>query len=114
MPNNLTYEVTYMKRKPIILQQDPPLFSAVSNSDYALLTNLIAIGENINQHRATDGFTPIFIAVSSNDVLMLTFLLENGADPTAKSNAGMTAIDLALSSLDFCCAPGILVHLCAR
>jgi ankyrin repeat protein len=101
MPNNLTYEVTYMKRKPIILQQDPPLFSAVSNSDYALLTNLITTGENINQHRATDGFTPIFIAVSSNDVLMLTFLLENGADPTAKSNAGMTALDLALSSLDF-------------
>ena len=101
MPNNLTYEVTYMKRKPLILQQDPPLFSAVSNSDYALLTNLITTGENINQHRATDGFTPIFIAVSSNDVLMLTFLLENGADPTAKSNAGMTAIDLARSSLDF-------------
>jgi ankyrin repeat protein len=101
MPNNLTYEVTYMKRKPIILQQDPPLFSAVSNSDYALLTNLITTGENINQHRATDGFTPIFIAVSSNDVLMLKFLLNAGAKTAEKSKAGMTALDLALSSLDF-------------
>ncbi len=101
MPNNLTYEVTYMKRKPIILKQDPPLFSAVSNSDYALLTNLIAIGENINQHRATDGFTPIFIALSSNDVLMLKFLLNAGAKTAEKSKAGMTALDLALSSLDF-------------
>ena len=101
MPNNLTYEVTYMKRKPIILQQDPPLFSAVSNSDYALLTNLITTGENINQHRATDGFTPIFIAVSSNDVLMLKFLLNAGAKTAEKSKAGMTALDLGLSSLDF-------------
>lgn len=101
MPNNLTYEVTYMKRKPIILQQDPPLFSAVSNSDYPLLTNLITTGENINQHRATDGFTPIFIAVSSNDVLMLKFLLNAGAKTAEKSKAGMTALDLALSSLDF-------------
>ena len=101
MPNNLTYEVTYMKRKSIIPQQDPPLFSAVSNSDYALLTNLITTGENINQHRATDGFTPIFIAVSGNDVLMLKFLLNAGAKTAEKSKAGMTAIDLALSSLDF-------------
>jgi len=101
MPNNLTYEVTYMKRKPIILKQDPPLFSAVSNSDYALLTNLITTGENINQHRATDGFTPIFIALSSNDVLMLKFLLNAGAKTAEKSKAGMTALDLALSSLDF-------------
>ena len=90
-----------MKRKPIILQQDPPLFSAVSNSDYALLTNLITTGENINQHRATDGFTPIFIAVSGNDVPMLKFLLKAGAKPEEKSKAGMTALDLALSSLDF-------------
>jgi len=101
MPNNLTYEVTYMKRKPLILKKDPPLFSAVSNSDYALLTKLIATGENINQHRVTDGFTPIFLAVSGNNVLMLKFLLEAGAKTEEKSKAGMTCLDLALSSLDF-------------
>lgn len=90
-----------MKHKPLILQENPSLFLSVAKGDYALLTRILGSGENINQHRTTDGFTPIFIAVSHNNPSMLKFLLNSGADPAEKSKVGKTAMDLALSSVGF-------------
>ena len=90
-----------MKHKPLMLQENPSLFLAVAKGDYALLTRILGSGENINQHRTIDGFTPIFIAVSHNNPSMLKFLLNSGADPAEKSKVGKTAMDLALSSVGF-------------
>ena len=40
---------------------------------------------------------------------MLKFLLSKGADPTLKSKSNNTALDLAVSSLDF--SPALVEHL---
>ncbi|MFK7967622.1 MAG: ankyrin repeat domain-containing protein [Rickettsiaceae bacterium] len=98
-----------MKHKTLLSQFTPSIFSAVQKNDLLLIMDCILNGENVNQHRSEDGFTPIFIAVSHNNVSTLKFLLAHGADLTEKSNAGMTALDLALSSTDF--EPLLVKHL---
>jgi hypothetical protein len=87
--------------KSIVLDKQRELFSAVSKVDYKIIQDLVSGGQSINTCRHTDGFTLLFIAVSHNNPAMLKFLLNKGADATLKSKSNNTALDLALSSLDF-------------
>jgi hypothetical protein len=90
-------------------KQQETLFVAVLKGDYTTLQNLLSGGQSINTCRQADGFTPLFIAVSYNNVPMLKFLLSKGGDPTLKSKANTTALDLAVSSLDF--SPALVENL---
>ena len=95
--------------KSIVFDKQHELFVAVLKGDYTTIQNLLSGGQNINTCRQTDGFTPLFIAVSYNNVPMLKFLLSKGADPTLKSKSNHTALDLAVSSLDF--SPALVENL---
>lgn len=98
-----------MKNRTFIGEEKQSLFSEVSKNNYASIKAFLDLGYDINEHREVDGYTPLFIAVSNNNVLMLKFLLAEGADPAAKSSAGKTSLDLAVSSLDF--NPGLVESL---
>ena len=87
--------------KSIVFDNQRDLFFAVLKEDYPTIRKLVSGGQSINTCRPSDGFTPLFIAVSHNNVDMLKFLLSIGADPTLKSKSNNTALDLALSSLNF-------------
>ncbi|MBA2628499.1 MAG: ankyrin repeat domain-containing protein [Rickettsiaceae bacterium] len=87
--------------KSIVFDKQHELFFAVLKGDYTTIQGLVSGGQSINTCRHIDGFTPLFIAVSHNNLAMLKFLLSKGADATLKSKSNNTALDLALSSLDF-------------
>ncbi|KAJ3110634.1 Ankyrin repeat and SOCS box protein 16 [Phlyctochytrium bullatum] len=68
----------------------PPLFSAITSGNLAIMRLLLQRGANI--HRLDDHCTPLHEAASENDHKALELLLEFGADPNARDRSGRTAL----------------------
>jgi uncharacterized protein len=62
------------------------LDEAVLRSDYSAMKAAIASGENING--LSSGLTPLLSAVFRGDVEAVQILLDCGADPNVRSDAG--------------------------
>lgn len=79
-----------------------PLHGAIYNADISKTKELLQL-RMVNDVRDDAGMLPIQVAVvavagyglPNNDIIKL--LIENGADPNAKSTEGETAMDIALS-----------------
>jgi len=68
----------------------------------ALIAALLDLGANPNQRDGrpptpggSSGWTPLFVALHHRQFKSATVLLERGADPTMKSDQGMTVMDMA-------------------
>jgi ankyrin repeat protein len=73
------------------------LFNAVSQNDKQKISQLLDAGTSINSVDPKTGNTPLHIAVLHNHITLCRFLLEHGAEPTAKNNNGETAHAIVLS-----------------
>lgn len=69
---------------------------AVSTSNTELLKALLQAGVQINEPVEKEaGWTLLHFAASSGTERVVRFLLDNGADPSVRNNAGLRPIDLA-------------------
>lgn len=68
-------------------------------SPIELAQHLIDKGANVNA-ASKDGVTPLMIAAGHNNVPMIGVLLRAGADPSLKSSADRTALDIAKKALN--------------
>ena len=77
-----------------------PLHTAVGHGEKIISENLINKGAEVNQ-QSKNGSTPLHRAVehpswdTPADIKMVKFLVENGADPTIKNEAGFAPIHYA-------------------
>ena len=69
-----------------------PMHEAVRNLSLEKVKLLVEAGADVNQKN--DGDTPINIAGMLNQFDIVYYLLQNGADPTIKSDHGMTIVYL--------------------
>jgi ankyrin repeat protein len=80
----------------------------------AVIAVLLDLGANPNQRDGrrqtpggSSGWTPLFVALHHRQFKTAALLLERGADPTLKSDQGMTVMEMAKAEG----APSDLVHL---
>ena len=52
-------------------------------------------GVDLTTSKRKSGLTPLMLAASFNDIEMMKYLISLGADPKAKDNSGMDALDYA-------------------
>jgi ankyrin repeat protein len=83
-----------------------PIRVAVENFAFEVIEELLAAGADVNEQYPADGFSLLHLAVDAEfDVGfhagrpltadMTTFLLEHGADPSARDRRGETPRDMA-------------------
>jgi len=73
----------------------PDLFTAVAEERYDEITLLAAEGHAARLGFAADGFTALHLAAERGSAPTVTMLLQNGADPLARSNTGLTPLAVA-------------------
>ena len=69
------------------------LYNAETTGKYGLVKQLYTHIGNYNEAINNDGDTALIYAAESEDIELSIFLLENGADPSIKTKAGLTAAD---------------------
>lgn len=85
---------TPISKKVTIVNYDvTPLFVAISKGDIATVKKFVEYGVSVNESK--DGVTPLMFAVRYNNPEIAKFLIEKGADITAKDENGYTALKLA-------------------
>ena len=67
---------------------------SLDEADNELLERLLSSGGGIRE-RGRGGFTPLYFCVCLGNSLLSSFCLEQGADPNAKTNVGLTPLDRA-------------------
>lgn len=77
------YEVS--SSKPTVT----PLCTAIGKGENDVIKKLIAYGVDVNER--SNGMTPLMLAARYNNLEIVQLLLDNGANPRAKSPNGMTA-----------------------
>ena len=70
-----------------------PLCQAVIKGDLETVKKMIEFGSDINE--ASNGMTPLMFAARYNNVEMIQFLIDKGANITAKDTKGYTALKYA-------------------
>ena len=78
---------------------ETPLHSAARSADPRLINILVAAGADVEARTTRYGRTPLHVAAKeSKDPTVIDALLDAGADPSAQTNAGETALYLALNN----------------
>jgi uncharacterized protein len=70
-----------------------PLFVAISKGDIVAVKKFVEYGVDVNESR--NGMTPLMYAARYNNPEIAKYLIEKGADISAKDNNGFTALKLA-------------------
>lgn len=70
-----------------------PLCMAISKGDMETVRKFIEYGADVNE--SGNGMTPLMVAARYNRVEIIKFLLEKGADTSAKDDRGNTALRYA-------------------
>lgn len=70
------------------------LRAAIDNRNFELVRRLVAAGADVN-HANTRGWTPLMTAARVGDDIILDYLIEQGADITARTESGRTAARVA-------------------
>lgn len=86
-------ETSTSKNVAIYNSDVTPLFVAISKGDVATVKKFIEYGVDVNESR--NGMTPLMYAARYNNAEIAQFLIEKGADVSAKDNNGFTALQLA-------------------
>ncbi len=73
-------------------QTNQPLHAAVAARHAQIAIDLICAGAPVNIE--ANGFTPLMLACANEMTELVEFLLEHGADPAYRSDAGITAWDM--------------------
>jgi len=68
---------------------------AITYDNLAMVEYLVKQGRDINQTSRKSGFTPLMAAACYGRVEIARYLLQKGADKTAKDSKGFTAVDFA-------------------
>ena len=76
-------------------EQLPPLHLAVQSGLLVEVKQLVIGGHDVNQRDERYGFTPLHQAAFFGHKDIVEFLIAEGADVTAKNNAGSTSLYLA-------------------
>jgi len=74
----------------------PPVWMAVMSNDLPLLKECLT-KDNINTLSELEAYTPLMVSANRSFVEVSTYLVEQGADLSAKSESGMTALMLAMN-----------------
>lgn len=74
--------------------QDMQLRAAIQDGRRAEAISLLQAGADVNG-RTSGGYTPLMLAASAGDLELVKLLLQRGADPTLKNDAGWDAAYLA-------------------
>lgn len=72
-----------------------PISIAVAQSDVDAVIKFLEFGADIEVKTEVNGMTPLMYAARYNNVEMISLLLNNGADATATSKLGYTALQYA-------------------
>lgn len=86
-------ETSTSKNVAIVNYDVTPLFVAISKGDVATVKKFVEYGVNVNESK--NGMTPLMYAARYNNAEIAKFLIEKGADISAKDNNGYTALKLA-------------------
>jgi ankyrin repeat protein len=73
-----------------------PVWMAVMSNDLKLL-NEVLTKDNVNTLSELESYTPLMVAANRSFVEVALLLIANGADLSAKSESGMTALMLAMN-----------------
>ena len=94
-------------QKPCVI--DDVLHSAMSASRYDVVSNLLAIGMDVNGE--TTGGLPLHIAAIEDKPMLVQLLLNHGADPSRKTEDDAdTAIHAAAAAGNVQCLRYLLIH----
>ena len=83
----------------LVAGEAPGLIEAVRNNDLASVRRLIDAGADVNIHDPQGGATPLMYASVYFTPEGMLFLLDKGADPNAKNEAGATALMWAMGDM---------------
>lgn len=86
-------ETSTSKNVAIVSYDVTPLFVAISKGDVATVKKFVEYGVDVNESK--NGMTPLMYAARYNNAEIAKFLIEKGADISAKDNNGFTALKLA-------------------
>ncbi len=75
------------------------LIDALAHGDRNAFTALARANRGAGSLRGPDGTTPLMVATLESDVASMTLLLDNGADPNARNDAGATALMWAVTDV---------------
>ncbi len=76
----------------------PPLMHAIHKNRIGTAEALIDLGAKVN-HTQSNGDTPLMMAAGYGYTDIVRMLLEKGADPAMRTDAGITALDLAITGV---------------
>ena len=74
---------------------EPDIWTAAASGDLEVLAKLHAEGANLNALDPNLGFTPLISTMGAGQTAAALWLLDNGADPNARSGDGGTALQAA-------------------
>lgn len=80
--------------------QATKLIEAIARADRAAVTTLVRGTNGLGGRRGPGGTTPLMAAVLDSDLATVTQLLDNGANPNARNDAGATALMWAVPDLE--------------
>ncbi|ESU20225.1 hypothetical protein FEDK69T_27370 [Flavobacterium enshiense DK69] len=86
-------ETSTFKNVAIYNHDVTPLIVAISKGDVATVKKFIEYGVDVNETK--NGMTPLMFAARFNNAEIAKFLIEKGADVSAKDLNGRTALQLA-------------------
>ncbi len=76
------------------------LIGAIAHGDRAAVTTLARATKGLGGRRGPGGTTPLMAAALDSDAATVTLLLDNGANPNARNDAGATALMWAMPDLE--------------
>lgn len=86
-------ETSTSKNVSIVNYDVTPLFVAISKGDLATVKKFVEYGMDVNESK--NGMTPLMYAARYNNAEIAKFLIEKGANISAKDYNGYTALNLA-------------------